>query len=103
MKSKLNIIEPWEHGTEKSIDVDIIGKNNNQYFLKLNTPISIKDYEYHYLLFRLKGEEKSIDITEAKGVFPIEIVYKEELREDNFSTYQIDDFRSNFLLGEIVL
>lgn len=29
MKSKLNIIEPWEHGTEKSIDVDIIGKNNN--------------------------------------------------------------------------
>ena len=102
---QLNILEPWEHGTQKSIDINIINKEGNQYLMKLNSSISIGNNLYSYFLFRVAERHKNNDLfsLRIKGTFPVEIVYKEDIDENNFTLFNIDDFRNNFLFGEIIL
>lgn len=102
-KGRLNILEPWEHGTEKSIDVMIINRHNDQYLLKLSSPILINDLSFSYLMFKAKGESIDLLLSTNKGTFPIEIVYAKELEEENFPKFDIANFRSSFLFGEIIL
>jgi len=102
-KGKLNILEPWEHGTEKSLDVAIIKRLKEQYLLHLSSPISIRDISYSYLLFKTTGEDIDLFLSRNQGTYPIEIVYTKDLSEESFSKFDIADFRSSFLFGEIIL
>lgn len=102
---QLNILEPWEHGTSKSININIIAKEGTQYLLKLDTPFLIGSDLYSYFLFRLGEKHKNNDLfsSNIKGTFPIEIVYKKGIDKHNFAQFYIDDFRNSFLFGEILL
>jgi|GEM_PF-2137488 len=101
---KLNIIEPWEFGTEKAVHVSVVEKFEDQYLFSLAEPLLMKGLRTKYLIGELR-EEKSPDILsdKVKGTFALNMVFSDEINEKNFRNYLIKDFRGNFLLGEIIL
>ena len=48
---KLNIIEPWEFGTEKAIEVSVIDYDQGQYLFALSKPLSAKGKNINYLIY----------------------------------------------------
>jgi hypothetical protein len=100
---RLNIIEPWEFGTEKSIAASIVDKNEEQYLLYLPEPLWIKGKAINYLIGELRDKNLS-DILSDKvhGTFALNMIYSNDVTIQNFRGYQIKDFRGNFLLGEII-
>lgn len=101
---KLNIVEPWELGTEKAITVSIVDKHESDYLLYLPEPFLIKGKSINYLIGELR-EEKLVDLLsdEVHGTFALNMVYPNEITKENFTEYPIKNFRGNFLLGEIIL
>ena len=97
-------MEPWEFGTEKAIAASIVDKNESQYLLHLDEPLMIKGKAVNYLIGELRGQEL-IDILTDKvhGTFALNMVYSNEVTEQNFRDYHIKNFRGNFLLGEIIV
>jgi hypothetical protein len=101
--AKLNIIEPWEFGTEKAIPASIVDKNENQYLLHLPEPLLINGKSINYLIGELR-DQNSLDILSDKvhGTFALNMVYSSEVTKQNFRNHHIKRFRGNFLLGEIM-
>lgn len=100
-KGSLNIIEPWEHGTEESINVTFIEQNNDNYLLHLSNSHKIKDIDYSYFIVRFRDEEVN-NISNLKGTYSLEMGYDKEINESTFEKYDLKDFRTNFLLGEVI-
>ncbi len=102
--AKLNILEPWEFGTEKAIDVTIVDKNGTEYLFSLITPLPIRGKKIEYLIGQPR-DEQSLDILSDKtsGTISLNMVYAEELNAENFGRYSMRNFRGNFLLGEIIV
>ena len=99
IKGILNILAPWEFGTEKGVHVSIIGKKDNQFLLCFGAPYLINGNTYKFLLFRRVNKIDMLD----KGCIPIEMVYCSNLSKENFKDYDFKDFRDNFLFGELIL
>ena len=101
----LNIIEPWEFGTDKAIDAILIDRNEGEYLLSLFQPRVFGEKQIRYLLLELRNKSSSVDLLnpKEKGVFPINLVFMSEIDPYNFKKYRITDFRANFLLGDIIL
>ena len=101
---KLSIIEPWELGTDKAIDVSIIDQYQAQYLISLSKPLLINSKKISYLIGELRLE-KSIDLLSdnVRGVYSLNMVYSDNLNEHSFRANRIKDFRSSFLLAEISL
>lgn len=102
---KLNIIEPWELGTDKAIETSIVDYHEGQYLFYLFKPLPIKGKSVSYLVGELRDKEKSLDLFSDKirGTVALNMVYSDEVDRQNFRNYRIKDFRGNFLSGEVIL
>lgn len=105
MKFKLNIIEPWESGTESAITANISRKAGNQFLLFVEKNIKVRDVDNaHYFVCKLKNDEdqKAFD-NEEMGHYLINMVYDENIHEIESKISPLDSYRANFLLGELVI
>jgi hypothetical protein len=98
---KLNIIEPWEYGTDKAVDASIVGEENDQYLIQLSKPMKFKNSEARYFLATLR--DKSLNGINKSGKYLLSMVYSEDINELNYKGYKISEFRSGFLIGEAIL
>jgi hypothetical protein len=98
----LNIIEPWELGTEKAISVSIVDEYQGQYLIFLSIPLSAKGKTIRYLIGEPRRENFDLFSDKFLGSCELSMIYSDEIDEQNFKTYHIKDFRQNFLLGEII-
>ena len=60
MKCKLNIIEPWESGTESVIDAYIVKEEENEFLLFVENNIKVRGENAHYFICELKKEEDKV-------------------------------------------
>jgi hypothetical protein len=103
MTYKLNILEPWESGTESAVRVTIIKETENQFLLFLEKPIQIKGQDAYYFICELqKKEDKNALTKKMKGVYPINMVFDQSINE-NSQLPPLSSYRANFLSGEIVV
>jgi len=102
MIGKLQILEPWEFGTEKGINIKDIDKSKNQYLLYTEEPYIINNHEYKFFLAKSKNKINLFSVAKKNSII-LEMVYDKNLNPKNFIDYQIKDFRRNFLLGELKL
>ncbi|MEM6738223.1 MAG: hypothetical protein AAF620_19360 [Bacteroidota bacterium] len=99
---KLNIIEPWEFGTDKGVTASIVGENNGQYLIRLSNPMKLQDNEAKYFLAELR-DRHSNDNLNKPGKYLLNMVYSQRINEINFKEHKISDFRSGLLVGEAIL
>ena len=64
MNFKLNIIEPWEYGTERALDAVIVKEYDLEFLLFVHEPRKIKEATAHYFVYKL--EEKSVIKTKIR-------------------------------------
>lgn len=102
---ELNIIEPWEKGTEKSIKSEIVDKNADYYLIRLLEEYKLKDKATKYLLGELRDKKNEINLFDksVRGTFLMNMVHHKNLNEDNFKDYDLEAFRSNFLMVELII
>lgn len=104
MKYKLNIIEPWESGTESPIDAFILKEKDRQFLLFVENNITVRGENAHYFICELKNEEDRIAFKNCvKRVYPINMVFDKNIIADQQEIPDINSYRSNFLSGEIVI
>ncbi|MEO8174718.1 MAG: hypothetical protein ABI581_16600 [Sediminibacterium sp.] len=104
MKYKLNIIEPWDWGTEKAIDVSVLKKDGNVYLLHLNVFITIHNKEARYFIFEFRNQVDQIAFKQnLKGTYPIGMVFDESITAETTTFKSLKDYRANFLSGEIII
>ena len=58
MNYKLNILEPWDSGTETAINISIAKETENQLLLYLQTPIQYDGKIVQYLTCEFKSREE---------------------------------------------
>ena len=103
MVYKLNILDPWEFGTESAVRASIIKETGKQFLLFLETPIRIEDQKAHYFICELqKQEDRNAFKKNIKGVYPITMVFDNSINE-NSELPPLSSYRSNFLSGELVV
>lgn len=102
MKVKLNIIEPWDLGTEAAIECIAHLKNEN-------LVIEILDERYiaekGIQLFggQLNKEDYNSFIKNPKGKpFRLNLFFDPNLDRDDLMEVEISEIRSNFVQGELV-
>ena len=105
MICKLNILEPWEFGTEKGIEIKDFDKFNNHILLHIKNPYIIDNEPYNFLLAKMRGDEKInlLSSISFKKNIMLTIVYDKNIDDMNFINYNIKEFRNNFLLGELII
>lgn len=101
IKGNLNIIEPWEFGTEESVNITFINKNGDNYLIYLNDAHKINGEDFHYFIVRFKDKIDK-DISKLKGTYPLEMGFDEGINSNTFEKFSLDKFRGNFLLGEVI-
>jgi hypothetical protein len=103
MAFKINIIEPWEAGTEKSIKGSIIKDTGKQFLLRLDKPIQFKGTDAQYFICEFRNDmDKASFKEEQTGNYPINMVFDKNITEYS-DLPSLSAYRSNFLLGELVL
>lgn len=104
MKYKLNIIEPWESGTEHAVDSSLIKEKGNQFLLFVEDTIKVRGENAHYFICELKNEEKKIALkNHVKGIYPINMVFDKKIISKQQDIPDINTYRANFLSGEIII
>ena len=104
MKLKLNIIEPWEYGTEHAIDATIVQENNSDFLLFINPPRQIEQDTVQYFVCTFRNSEDKIALKgHLQGVYPIQMVFDKSIKSNTDKIHSIKDYRSNFLSGELVI
>jgi hypothetical protein len=101
--AKINIIEPWEYGTEKPISINNIDKLGSKYLFHLSEPYQINKKYYNFLIGRPKDFKINLFNIKKNQVIVLEIHFGENVSELNFYNLNFDDFRGNFLLGDFFL
>jgi hypothetical protein len=105
IKCKLKLLEPWKFGTDKAVDAIIVEANENQILISIMNPLNFDNQQVEFFLAELKdknylvGDENFM----LPGIYPINMVFSKEISPQNFKSLNLKDFRSNFLLGEIVI
>lgn len=101
---KLNIIEPWESGTESAITADLIKKNGSQFLLFVEKVIKVRGENAQYFICELKNQENQNAFdNNIQGVYPIEMVFDKNIQNADSELLDLGKYRSNFLLGEIII
>ena len=59
---KLNILEPWEFGTEKGIEIKDFDKFNNHILLHIKNPYIIDNEPYNFLLAKMRRRKNKLTI-----------------------------------------
>ena len=101
---KLNIIEPWESGTESAIEADLIKKNGIQFLLFVEKIIKVNNDNAQYFICELKNKENqnAFDNSVA-GIYLIDMVFDKNIQNTDSELFDLGIYRSNFLLGEIII
>ena len=104
MMYKLNIIEPWESGTESAIEADLIKKNGIQFLLFVEKIIKVKGDNAQYFICELKNKENqnAFDNSVA-GIYLIDMVFDKNIQNTDSELFDLGIYRSNFLLCEIII
>lgn len=102
---RLNIVEPWDIGTENPIGASIVDKVGDQYLLKLTEPRVMKGQSVRFLIAepRAKGDKIDFVSVKARGLYPVNMVYSSNITIENFKVTSLNDFRSNFAIGDILI
>jgi len=104
MTFKLNIIDPWDYGTESAIDVTLIKKVAREFLLFLRTPIMFKNKKVQYFVCVLKRKEDEDKFNNGlKGTYPINMVFDENINCKDSGLQDFENYRGNFLYGEIII
>lgn len=104
MKYKLIIIEPWESGTESAIDACIVKEKRDQFLLFVENNIKVRGKIAHYFICELKNEEDKIGLKNCvPKVYPINMIFDENIISEQQDIPDISSYRSNFLSGEIII
>ena len=100
--TKLVIIEPWESGTPSAIDATIIKKSGRQFLLFTKSIINVRGKRAQYFVCELKNaiDQNAFD-RGKKGVYPIQMVFDQNILTVDSFVPALNTYRSNFLLGEI--
>ncbi len=98
------IIEPWESGTESSIDACIVKEKGDQFLIFVETNIRVREDNGHYFICELKNEEDKVALKNCvKGVYSINMVFDKNIINEQQILPNISSYRSNFLSGEITI
>ncbi len=104
MTYKLNIIEPWESGTDSAIDTTIINESGMQFLLFVETVIKVRGENAQYFVCELKNKEDQDSFKiRIKKNYPIHMVYDKDIHSKNHMLPDLKSYRSNFLSGEIII
>jgi len=100
---KLNIIEPWEYGTETAVHATIVKSDNEVFLLSLKVPIIIKGENAKYFVCKPIGiETNKLLSSQTEGTFPISMVFDKSLKDATTELPLFENYRSNFLSGEVI-
>jgi hypothetical protein len=102
---QLTILEPWDYGTPEPIGATILARNASQYLIAVSSPLCFTDVTTHYLLGELRNNPESPDLLASgtRGTYVLNLAYSDNLNEVTFPTVALKNFRSRFLLGEVIL
>jgi len=104
MNYKLNIIEPWQSGTESAVEAHIVREKGNQFLLFVEKNIKVNGENAHYFICELKNKEDKIALKNGvKKVYPINMVFDKNITTGLQDIPDIDSYRANFLSGEIII
>lgn len=104
MKVKLNIIEPWEYGTESPIDASVVKYNGLEFLLYLDFPRKIEQHNAQYFICKFKNDKDKISFkNKVKGSYIIEMVFDKQISSANDEIPAFGTYRGNFLSGELVI
>jgi hypothetical protein len=103
MEISLSIVEPWEFATQKAVEATIIEKYDEVFLICLKDPLLFDNINIRYLLceFRVKKEERNV--LEKHKKYLLNMVFSEKINLENFTRFKLEDFRSGFLLGEMMV
>ena len=103
MMYKLNIIEPWESGTQSAINVSIVKETEKQFLLFLEKPVNFKDQDIQYFICEFQRQEDRNALKKnIKGIYPINMVFDSNINKDS-QLPPLSSYRGNFLSGEIII
>lgn len=104
MKCKINIIEPWESGTDKAIEADILMYSGTQFLIFVEKTIKVNGVDAHYFICKLQVENSG-DVFEKKksGMYKISMVFDKNINNVQQPLPNIDSYRGNFLIGELII
>jgi hypothetical protein len=104
MNYKLNILEPWESGTESAIDISVVKETEGEFLLFLHIPIKTEYGIAQYFVTRFKNEKDKTDFKKnVPGIYPVQMVFDKNITNENCNVPNLSSYRSNFLSGEIVI
>jgi hypothetical protein len=104
MNYKLNIIEPWESGTESTIDAVLLKKSNNQFLLFTNKIIKVRGQDAQYFVCKIKKEEDQNSFNnQKKGIYEIRMVFDKNIQNVDSELPDLSNYRGNFLSGELII
>jgi hypothetical protein len=104
MTYKLNIIEPWESGTESAINATIVKEVGEQFLLFIEIPIKFEGNDAQYFNCELRRSEvKDAFRSHIKGVYPINMVFDKNINNKDSELPLFSSYRGNFLSGELII
>ena|SRR5690348_4495823 len=104
MKYKVNILEPWQSGTEASVEALIVKQSKNQFLIFIEANIKVRGENAHYFICKFKNEnDESALKSSIEGVYPINMVFDKSIRNEQQEVPDINSYRANFLMGEIII
>jgi len=104
MTYKLNIIDPWESGTESAINATIVKEMEEQFLLFIETPTKVYGKNAQYFICELRrSKDKDAFKNHIKGTYPINMVFDEKINNADYELPPYSSYRGNFLSGEIII
>lgn len=103
MKCKINIIEPWESGTDRATEADIVKRTGIQFLIFIEKPIKVRGAEAHYFICKLQDENCAIEFNKGeRGIYKITMVFDKNVKNVQNPLPNIESYRGNFLSGELI-
>ncbi|MBS4042945.1 MAG: hypothetical protein KGZ59_03940 [Chitinophagaceae bacterium] len=104
MECRVNILEPWESGTNKSIKGEILQNTGNQFLLSVVEKINVKGNLAQFFVCKVKNEVLRTQFNNCtNGIYEISMVYDKNINNALQLVPDINDYRGNFLTGEIII
>lgn len=101
---KVNILEPWESGTQSSVDATLVKKDSESFLIFLKDPVKVKKQNAQFFICELKDKKTEIAfVNKMNGVYPINMVFDKNINTKDSRLPPLNVYRDNFLLGEIVI
>lgn len=103
MKCKLNIIEPWESGTDKSIEANILKFTGKQFLLFVEKSVKVGSNNAHYFVCKFKNEKVNAKFKSNEcGTYEISMIFDINIQNAQQELPDIESYRANFLSGELI-